>query len=48
MWRLNCGCGEVSEPFESKIDKKTIISSNLDFILPYSTDRSDCLSEKII
>lgn len=49
MWRMNCGCGEVSnEHFEFNIVDKPINSMVVDFELPYKTDRTDCLIEKII
>lgn len=48
MWRLNCGCGDVPEPLEFKIYDKPIVVSKIDFILPNTTDKNDCLKEKII
>lgn len=48
MWKLNCGCGNVSVPFEFQIYTDPIFVSNINFILPNTTDRSDCLMEKII
>ena len=48
MWKLNCGCGDVPEPLEFPIYNNPIVVSKIDFILPNTTDKNECLREKII
>lgn len=48
MWKLNCGCGNAPTPFEFQIYSDPIFISNINFILPNTTDRTNCLMEKII
>jgi len=48
MLKLNCGCGDVPSPIEFKIYDKPIVISKNDFHLPNTTDRNQCLKEKII
>ena len=48
MWKLNCGCGDIPGPIEFKIYDKPIIVSKNHFHLPNTTDRNECLKEKII
>lgn len=45
---MNCGCGDPPAPFEFQIYDKPIIVSGLDFSLPNTSDREQCLKEKII
>ena len=45
---MNCGCGDIPDPFEFKIYDKPIVVSNINFLLPNTTDRNRCLKEKII
>lgn len=53
MWKLSCGCGSISStPFEFRIYDDPVLvidsSSNSSALLPNSTDRSNCLKQKII
>ena len=42
MWKMNCGCGEVSnEHFEFNIITKPINYTIIDFELPNKTDRTE-------
>lgn len=49
MWKLNCGCGPVQEPFEFIIESTSTLYTNINnVILPNETNRDNCLIEKII
>lgn len=48
MWRLNCGCGEAPQPFETEITVSTYHSPNITFNMPFCNTEKDCLKDKII
>lgn len=48
MWRLNCGCGNISEPIETEIAIPIHYSSNIIFEVPVCGEQDNALKEKII
>ena len=48
MWRLNCGCGSVPQPFETEIPTSIYHNSSVTFEMPFCGSEKDCLKEKII
>lgn len=48
MWRLNCGCGSVPQPFETEIPISIYHNSSVTFEMPFCGNERDYLKEKII